>query len=170
MNFCCYEFVIELLRLVYVLMKYCRIVTTWCRFWSPICLCRYVSETGKRWVEQKGGWRQEERKITYEMAWNRLWWFRKKEGFKGAGVQSLEVEEEREATYFGPQPKAGATGIVEDNPIDLCDKEDDWKLFAFLCFFLYVERILLHFAWHCGTLNKIVFWIIRLKIANSNKD
>jgi hypothetical protein len=27
--------------------------------------------------------------------------------------------------YFGPQPKAGAPGTVEDNPIDLCDEEDD---------------------------------------------
>jgi hypothetical protein len=26
---------------------------------------------------------------------------------------------------FGPQPKAGAPGTVEDNPIDLCDEEDD---------------------------------------------
>jgi len=23
--------------------------------------------------------------------------------------------------YFGPQPKVGAPGTVEDNPIDLCD-------------------------------------------------
>jgi len=27
--------------------------------------------------------------------------------------------------YFGSQPKAGAPRTVEDNPIDLCDKEDD---------------------------------------------
>ena len=27
--------------------------------------------------------------------------------------------------YYSPQPKAGATGTVEDNPIDLCDEEDD---------------------------------------------
>jgi len=27
--------------------------------------------------------------------------------------------------YFGPQPKVGASGIVEDNPIDLCEEEDD---------------------------------------------
>jgi hypothetical protein len=27
--------------------------------------------------------------------------------------------------YFGPQPKAGALGIVEDNLIDLCDKRVD---------------------------------------------
>ncbi|RHN58821.1 hypothetical protein MtrunA17_Chr4g0006531 [Medicago truncatula] len=27
--------------------------------------------------------------------------------------------------YFGPHPKAGALGTVEDNPIDLCDEEDD---------------------------------------------
>jgi len=27
--------------------------------------------------------------------------------------------------YFGPQPKEGTPGIVEDNPIDLCDEEDD---------------------------------------------
>jgi len=27
--------------------------------------------------------------------------------------------------YFGPQPKAGSLGTVEDNPIDLCDEEDD---------------------------------------------
>jgi len=27
--------------------------------------------------------------------------------------------------YFGPQPKAGAAGTSEDNPIDLCDEEDD---------------------------------------------
>jgi len=26
--------------------------------------------------------------------------------------------------YFGPQPKACAPGNIEDNPIDLCDKED----------------------------------------------
>jgi len=27
--------------------------------------------------------------------------------------------------YFGPQPKAGVSGTVEDNSIDLCDEEDD---------------------------------------------
>jgi len=27
--------------------------------------------------------------------------------------------------YFGPQPKAGAPGTVEDNSIDLCEDEDD---------------------------------------------
>jgi len=27
--------------------------------------------------------------------------------------------------YFGPKPKSGAPGSVEDNPIDLCDEEDD---------------------------------------------
>jgi len=27
--------------------------------------------------------------------------------------------------YFCPQPKSGAPGTVEDNPIDLCDEEDD---------------------------------------------
>jgi len=27
--------------------------------------------------------------------------------------------------YFGPQPKAGATGTVAGNPIDLCDDEDE---------------------------------------------
>jgi len=27
--------------------------------------------------------------------------------------------------YFGPQPKLGAPGTVEDNPIDVCDEEDD---------------------------------------------
>ncbi|KEH22884.1 hypothetical protein MTR_7g061690 [Medicago truncatula] len=27
--------------------------------------------------------------------------------------------------YFGPEPKAGAPGTVEDNLIDLCDEEDD---------------------------------------------
>jgi hypothetical protein len=28
--------------------------------------------------------------------------------------------------YFGPQPKAGAPGTTEDNPIDLCDEGDDY--------------------------------------------
>ena len=60
------------------------------------------------------------------MARNHMWWFRKKEGFEGAGVQSVEVEEEREDNYFGPQPKAGALGTVADNPINLCDEEDAW--------------------------------------------
>jgi len=27
--------------------------------------------------------------------------------------------------YFGSQPKSGAPGTVEDNPIDLGDEEDD---------------------------------------------
>jgi len=27
--------------------------------------------------------------------------------------------------YFGPRPKAGATGTVKDNQIDLCDEEND---------------------------------------------
>jgi len=27
--------------------------------------------------------------------------------------------------YFGPQPKAGAPGTAEDNPIDLNDMGDD---------------------------------------------
>jgi len=27
--------------------------------------------------------------------------------------------------YFDPQPKTGVLGTVEDNPIDLCDEEDD---------------------------------------------
>jgi len=27
--------------------------------------------------------------------------------------------------YFGPQPKAGTPGTGKDNPIDLCDEEDD---------------------------------------------
>jgi hypothetical protein len=27
--------------------------------------------------------------------------------------------------YFGPQPKAGAPGTVEDNPIDLSDEGDN---------------------------------------------
>jgi len=26
---------------------------------------------------------------------------------------------------FGPQPKAGASGTVRDNPVDLSDKGDD---------------------------------------------
>ena len=26
--------------------------------------------------------------------------------------------------YFGPQPKSGALGTVDDNLIDLCDEED----------------------------------------------
>lgn len=36
--------------------------------------------------EQKGGWWQEESKIVCEMARNRMWWYRKKEGFEGVGV------------------------------------------------------------------------------------
>ncbi|RHN71958.1 hypothetical protein MtrunA17_Chr2g0282471 [Medicago truncatula] len=39
------------------------------------------------------------------MAWNCLRWFRKKEGFEGAGVQSLEVEEEREDMLFRSSTK-----------------------------------------------------------------
>jgi len=27
--------------------------------------------------------------------------------------------------YFGPQPKAGVPETVEDNPVGLCDEEDD---------------------------------------------
>jgi hypothetical protein len=27
--------------------------------------------------------------------------------------------------YFGPQPKAGVSGTVAGNPIDLCDEEDE---------------------------------------------
>jgi len=37
----------------------------------------------------------------------------------------FRLRRSRMTCYFGPQPKAGASVTVEDNPIDLCDEEDD---------------------------------------------
>jgi len=59
------------------------------------------------------------------MAQNRMWWFCKKKGFEGVGVQPFQVEEEWEDMLFGPQPKAGAPVTVEDNPIEISDEGDD---------------------------------------------
>jgi len=36
-----------------------------------------------------------------------------------------KLRRNRRTCYYGHQPKAGAPGTVEDNPIDLCDEEDD---------------------------------------------
>lgn len=47
---------------------------------------KYVSKSESGSVEQKEGWWQEESKIACDMAQNRMWWFRKKEGFEGVGV------------------------------------------------------------------------------------
>ena len=135
-------------------MKYCRIVTTWCRFWSSICLCRYFSESAKRWVEQKGGWWQEERKITYDMAQNHMWWFHIKEGFKGANVQSDEVEEEREDMLFWSSTKIRCPRDSQGQPEWLVWRLNVVVFYAmdlfllnyfgsFFMYFLYVVRIML---------------------------
>jgi len=36
-----------------------------------------------------------------------------------------KMRQSRRMCYFGLQPKTGAPGTVEDNPIDLSDDEDD---------------------------------------------
>jgi len=42
----------------------------------------------------------DDKKEKSSMTWHGMWWFRKKEGFEGAGVQSVEVEKEREDMLF----------------------------------------------------------------------
>ena len=48
----------------------------------------------------------------------------KKEGFEVTGVQSVEVEEEREDMLFWSSTKSMCSGTVAGNPIDLCGEED----------------------------------------------
>jgi len=96
----------ELLELLVELLLNCHII----RFWWYCCIIvRYVakseSESESGSVEQKGGWWQEESKITYDMTQNRMWWFHKKDGFEGAGVQSVQAEEEREDMLFWSSTK-----------------------------------------------------------------
>ncbi|KEH34668.1 transmembrane protein, putative [Medicago truncatula] len=49
----------------------------------------------------------------------------KKKDFKGAGVYHSRLRRSGWTCCFGPQSKTGAPWTVEDNPIDLCDEEDD---------------------------------------------
>jgi len=35
------------------------------------------------------------------------------------------LRKSRRTCYFGPQPKEGALGTVEDNPIEISDEGDD---------------------------------------------
>ena len=148
-------------------MKYCRIVTTWCRFWSSICLCRYVSESGKCWVEQKEGWWQEERKIAYDMAQNHMWWFRQKEGFEGAGVQSVEVEEKLEDMLFWLNQKQVPQGLSRTTRLTCVT----FYCNCFLCFgsFFILDLFLCFFYMSCTfcyiLLDIMVLWIISIKIA-----
>jgi len=49
----------------------------------------------------------------------------KKKGSKVSVYSQSRLRRSERSCYFGPQPKEGALGTVEDNPIDLCDEEDD---------------------------------------------
>ena len=50
----------------------------------------------------------------------------KKKGSKVSVYSQSRLRRSERSCYFGPQPKEGALGTVEDNSIDLCDEEDDW--------------------------------------------
>ena len=50
----------------------------------------------------------------------------KKKGLKVPIYNQSRLRRSGRTCYFGPQPKEGALCTVEDNPIDLCDEEDDW--------------------------------------------
>jgi len=50
----------------------------------------------------------------------------KKSDLKAPVYNQSRLRRSGRTCYFGPQPKPGAPGTVEDNPIDLCDVEDDW--------------------------------------------
>jgi len=49
----------------------------------------------------------------------------KKSNSKVSVYNQSRLRRSKRTCYFRPQPKAGAPETVEDNPIDLCDKEDD---------------------------------------------
>ena len=64
---------------------------------------------------------------------NRLWpgtescdGFLKKKNSKVPVYNQSRLRRNGRTCYFGPQPKAGTPGTGKDNPIDLCDEEDDW--------------------------------------------
>jgi len=86
--------------------------------------CRNVSETGcaaqlKKESEKKNG------KST--VTWHGIECDGpvKKNDSKVPMYNQSMLRRSEKTCYFGPQPKAGAPGTVEDNPIDLCDEEDD---------------------------------------------
>ena len=59
------------------------------------------------------------------MARNRMWRFREKSNSKGSVYNQSRLRRSGMTCYFGPQPKAGAPGTVEDNPIELSDDRDN---------------------------------------------
>jgi len=50
---------------------------------------------------------------------------KKKKDLKVSMYNQSRLRRSGRTCYFGPQPKAGASGIVKDNPIDLCYEKDD---------------------------------------------
>jgi hypothetical protein len=49
----------------------------------------------------------------------------KKSNSKVPVYNHSRLRRSRRTCYFGPKPKAGAPGTVEDNPIDLSDEGDN---------------------------------------------
>jgi len=49
----------------------------------------------------------------------------KKKDSKVPAYNQSRLRRSGRTCYFGPQPKAGAAGTIEDNPIELSDEEDD---------------------------------------------
>ena len=49
----------------------------------------------------------------------------KKKDSKVLVYNQSRLRRSRRTCYFGPQPKEGAPGTVEDNPIEISDEGDD---------------------------------------------
>jgi len=69
----------------------------------------------------------EKKKEKFPMTWHKIvcdGYVKKKDSEVLVYNQSRLRRSER-TCYFGPQPKEGAPGIIEDNPIERSDEEDD---------------------------------------------
>ena len=49
----------------------------------------------------------------------------KKKNLNVSVYNQFRLRRSRRTCYFGPQPKPGAAGTVEDNPIEISDDGDD---------------------------------------------
>jgi len=107
----CWEFVAEFLGLEQVLI------------WCLHCVDMSQIQCDAAQLKKEG----EKKKVNSTMTWHEIECVGsiKKSSLMVSVYNRSRLRRRGRTCYFGPQPKAGPSGTVEDNPVDLWDEEDD---------------------------------------------